>query len=163
MLSAVVRQIECNPALSETRLGATSPPPVCLKICDLKSDYSVQTPAAAYAYFNLITLSREPTEWLTILKELVQTAIKEAVDSARHAATDWLAISGIRTFALPGWNPPVLTASELLALCARSAAMNPADLAARIVSGLTAPDLREATAEFIQKLLDHCPIRGSWQ
>jgi len=159
MLSAVVRQLECNPTLAETRLGLTSPPPVCLKMRDLKNDYSVQTPAAAYAYFNLITLGREPADWLTILKELVQAAMQEVVGSARHTAADWLAISGIRA-SLPDWNPPVLTSSELLALCARSVALNPAELTARLISGLTAIDLREATAEFLQKLLSYCPLRG---
>lgn len=160
MLSAVVRQIECNPTLSETVLGATSPPPVCLKMRDLKNDYSVQTPNAAYAYFNLITLGRAPADWLAILKGLVQAAMKEAVAIAHNAAADWLAISGIRASALPDWNPPVLTYAELLALCARSAAMNPSDLSARIISSLTAIDLREATAEFLHKLLEYCPIRG---
>ncbi len=94
MLSMVVQQVEFNLELVETNLGTISAPPVCLKMCDLKKDYSVQTPAAAYAYFNLITLGRAPAACLDTLKVLVQTAMRRAATMAGRASADWHARAG---------------------------------------------------------------------
>jgi arginine utilization protein RocB len=160
MLSMVVQQVETNPALAEASLGMTSAPPVCLKICDLKESYSVQTPAAAYAYFNLITLEREPAACLTSLKALVQTAMRETAGIARRAAADWNARAGAGASSAPAWDPPVFTFQELLEICSRSTGDSPEVLTARISSSLTTGSLQEATAECVRQLLSYCPIQG---
>jgi arginine utilization protein RocB len=160
MLSMVVQMIETNPTLAETSLGSTSAPPVCLKMSDLKEDYSVQTPAAAYAYFNLITLDREPAACLEAIKQLVQAAMREAAGITRRASVAWHAQSGAGASAAPAWDPPVFTFQELLEICSRSTGDSPEVLTRKITGGLAAVSLQEATARCVQHLLSYCPIQG---
>ncbi|MDQ0220364.1 M20/M25/M40 family metallo-hydrolase [Peribacillus cavernae] len=55
-----------------------NPPPTCLKLTDLKEQYSVQTPTHAYALYNVLTIRQTPAEViekLTVIAEESSAAI----------------------------------------------------------------------------------------
>ncbi|SET48622.1 Peptidase family M20/M25/M40 [Natronincola peptidivorans] len=56
----LLERIHQNPHLSDTLGEIYTPAPTCLKQSDTKKDYSVQTPVAAYTYFNFVTLTSTP-------------------------------------------------------------------------------------------------------
>ena len=77
----VYRRLQLNPAFSQSRDGELTPPPVCLKMQDLKELYSVSTPLFAASYFNLVTVDLD-TE--ALLQELLQLARESFVSALKQ-------------------------------------------------------------------------------
>lgn len=77
----VYRRLQLNPALSQSRDGELTPPPVCLKMQDLKELYSVSTPLFAASYFNLVTVDLDPE---ALLQELLQLARESFVSALKQ-------------------------------------------------------------------------------
>ena len=77
----VYRRLQLNPAFSQSRDGELTPPPVCLKMQDLKELYSVSTPLFAASYFNLVTVDLDPE---ALLQELLQLARESFVSALKQ-------------------------------------------------------------------------------
>lgn len=77
----VYQRLQLNPAFSQSRDGELTPPPVCLKMQDLKELYSVSTPLFAASYFNLVTVDLD-TE--ALLQELLQLARESFVSALKQ-------------------------------------------------------------------------------
>lgn len=156
MLAEIIRHIELNPSLAGQLLGEKCPPPVCLGMSDNRTGYSVQTPPSAFAYFNVITLDKEPRQVMQTLKNLVHTALASAVDRVRTSAHLW---SPVDLHTTVTWDPPVYSLDEFLVLCSHATGKTPAVLASEITAELAATDLREATAEFVRRLGRFSPVK----
>lgn len=88
LAARIMLEINLDPSLCDTASGETSPPPVSLRMKDLKKEYSVQTCDAAVLYFNFPTHSRTPDAVLALVKERTAKAMGEALEeiSKRKAA-----------------------------------------------------------------------------
>lgn len=75
--AALMQEIELGTDFIDTQDGYATPAPTCLKLSDLKEDYSVQTPLDSYIYFNVMTLKRTPQEMI----EAMEQAAKRAFES----------------------------------------------------------------------------------
>ncbi len=112
LVAEVTRRVDYNPDLCETAYGEVTPPPVSLKLTDLKDHYTVQTPLYSWAYYNWFTFTKSPADVLSEFRQLVTDAFgylhAEFTDrAARHAA-----LGSTRT-PLAAWMPRVFTFAEL--------------------------------------------------
>ncbi|RSK27747.1 M20/M25/M40 family metallo-hydrolase [Bacillus sp. HMF5848] len=73
MISEVNRHIELNTEFCETIAKEVTPPPVNLYLKDLKTDYSVQTPHAAAALYNIMMMEKNLP---TLINDLKKVAIE---------------------------------------------------------------------------------------
>ncbi|KGX85836.1 M20/M25/M40 family metallo-hydrolase [Pontibacillus marinus] len=62
MVSYIAQELELNESFIETVGNETTPPPVSLMQRDLKEEYSVQTPQAAVAMYNVLYLKQSTRE-----------------------------------------------------------------------------------------------------
>lgn len=72
MAAEAVNQIELSDNYIDRKGDEATPPPTCLKLADLKGEYSVQTPSHAYVLYNILTLTSSPDE---LLEKLQHTLI----------------------------------------------------------------------------------------
>jgi arginine utilization protein RocB len=114
LAAEITRRIECNTALSDVTAGAAAPPPVSLKQSDLKTQYDVTTPAAAWCYYNVLTHGRSATDVLETVVDLVQEALHSALQYLHEQAQRYHALTQ-QAQEPPSWHPLVLTAAELQA------------------------------------------------
>lgn len=114
LAAEITRRIECNAALSDVVDGAASPPPVSLKQSDLKTQYDVTTPAAAWCYYNVLTHGRPATAVLESIVELVREALDSALGYLHEQARRYNQLAGQHADP-PVWQPLVLTFAELQA------------------------------------------------
>ncbi len=73
LAASVVAQMELDGEYIDFSHGCCTPAPTCLKLGDMKTQYSVQTPCAAYAYFNMLTLEKTPEQ---VLERMEKTAVR---------------------------------------------------------------------------------------
>jgi len=81
LMSEVTRQIEINVDLSDSDDDLVTPPPTCLKQKDLKKLYSAQTPTAAVAYYNYLTLKKSPREVYRELESICYKAFENVLEN----------------------------------------------------------------------------------
>ncbi len=159
LLSEITAQLELSPDLIDCAQGCYTPAPTCLKQSDLKAAYSVQTPAAAYAYFNVMTLTRTPEQLLTQLEALITEAFETVLHNVelRRAQAEQKLGRAVRGEAFV---PRVLRYGELLRIC-RAAHGERFDrhMEAFLQNSATA-DLRQLTVETIREAHRFCPDRS---
>ncbi|UFJ41615.1 M20/M25/M40 family metallo-hydrolase [Brevibacillus humidisoli] len=81
VLAELTREIDYNPSLCDQMYGEVTPPPVSLKQTDLKPYYDVQTPLAAFAYYNYLVVSQSPLQVMEIMKECAIRAFERAIET----------------------------------------------------------------------------------
>jgi len=116
LTAKIIEKIEQNPELSDSAGNFRVPAPVCLKQSDIKSSYSVSTPAASYAYFNFMTVISSPDEILTKLKQISKEAFAEVLYSIERNADRLQTLTGSKP-KLPVIKPMVITFQELYEMC----------------------------------------------
>ena len=119
LLAEVIRMLELNPGFSDACAGEFTYPPTVLVGGDLKKEYNVSTPPAAWACFNIFTLAVSPREIMAKLARLCQQAAANAAASFHRSAAAWQSLSGTK-LSLPEIRPQVLTFSELWQQCLRA-------------------------------------------
>ncbi len=118
LAAEVTRRVDYNPDLCEEALGEVTPPPVSLKLTDRKEFYTVQTAAAAWAYFNWFTLLLSPAEVLERFRTVVAEAFGELAAELKSRAAQYTRRVGSPT-RLVAVDPRVYTYAELSAHVAR--------------------------------------------
>lgn len=78
MATEVYKKLHFNTEFCQRKSGETTPPPVCLKMQDLKTTYSVSTPLYSAAYYNIVTINLNPEE---AMNKLIKIGKKAFVDS----------------------------------------------------------------------------------
>jgi arginine utilization protein RocB len=79
IISELTKEIDYNPLLCDELYGEWTLPPVTLKQSDLKPFYDVQTPLAAFVYYNFFVHSWSPKDVLYKLKDHAQRAFRSAI------------------------------------------------------------------------------------
>lgn len=92
----VYRRLQLNPAFSQSRDGELTPPPVCLKMQDLKELYSVSTPLFAASYFNLVTVDLDPEALLQELLQLARESFVSALKQLQERAEAYTGLFGVK-------------------------------------------------------------------
>lgn len=159
LTSKIVEKLEQNPAFCDCAGGAYSPAPLCLKQTDTKDVYTVQTPVAAYAYFNLMTYRRNPDTVLREMLDIARESFSEVLDGLARRRRDFEALSGRSMADKPAFAPKVLTWGELCALCVSAHG----DAFTRHMAAFTAAnperDFRELTVQAVAEAHKFCPDR----
>jgi arginine utilization protein RocB len=114
LAAEITRRVECNVALSDVVDGAVAPPPVSLKQADLKAQYDVTTPAAAWCYYNVLTHGRSVADVQARIVALVREALDSALGYLQEQARSYSQLAQ-QIAEPPAWEPLVLTFAELQA------------------------------------------------
>lgn len=72
-------RLQMQPELCDVRYGEVTPPPVCLKMKDLKETYSVTTPLYSLAYYSKNTMDLDPESLIETLRGIAAEAMDEAI------------------------------------------------------------------------------------
>jgi arginine utilization protein RocB len=81
VMSELTKEIDYNTDLCDEWEGEITVPPVSLKQQDMKPFYDVQTPLAAFSYFNFLVHSWSPKEVLKRLKAHGEKAFSRAIST----------------------------------------------------------------------------------
>lgn len=158
LTSKIIETIELNPELSDSIESFRVPAPVCLKQSDTKTAYSVSTPAAAYAYFNFMTVTSSPDEVLKKLKTLGEKAFIEVLHSIENKADLLKTHTGSKP-KLPSIKPMVVTFQELFAMCSDARGKEFNEYMRRFINEYSVSDLRELSIDIVKEVHKFCPYR----
>ncbi|HWR61945.1 MAG TPA: M20/M25/M40 family metallo-hydrolase, partial [Clostridia bacterium] len=154
----IIEKLELNPDLSDAVEGFRVPAPVCLKQADVKAAYSVSTPAAAYAYFNFMTIVSSPDEILEKLRYIGEEAFVEVLGNIRNRADRLQALTGSKP-KLPEIKPMVVTFQELYAMSLKARGNEFSEHMSGYMKELPAGDLRELSLDVVREVHKFCPYR----
>lgn len=112
LMSEVTRQIEINVDLADSYEDLVSPPPTCLKQKDLKKLYSAQTPTAAVAYYNYLTLQKSPKQVYQELEKLCHKAFQNVLDNFKKQHEKYAETAGKKAPKVK-WKPKVYSFNEI--------------------------------------------------
>ena len=161
LAAKIVEKLELNPGFSDSAAGSFVPPPVCLKQSDTKAEYSVQSPAAAYAYFNYMTLWQTPQDVMACLLSLAEDSFAEVLAQRREKASAYASKTG-ESINLPEWGPKAVSYQELYRLCKQEHGSKFEDhlreFAKNLVSGGDT-DLRSLSVKLVEETLKFSPLR----
>lgn len=112
--SAVYVRLAMNADYCEHMRGECTPPAVCLKMKDLKANYSVSIPMYAVSYYNLLTLDLDPEGITERLKALAYDAFTAVLEKRRQDMRRYGQLMP-RPIATRDFEPNVITYAELYA------------------------------------------------
>lgn len=96
MSAEVYKKLHFNSEFCQQNYGETTPPPVCLKMQDLKNTYSVSTPLYTAAYYNIITTSLSPEKAMCKLTEIAKEAFASSLKFMDLKMDEYAAVAGSR-------------------------------------------------------------------
>ena len=158
LTAKIIEEIELNPDLSDVSASFRTPAPVCLKQSDTKNSYSVSTPAAAYSYFNFITVTSAPDEVLNKLKSISEKAFEEVLHSIENKADRLQSLAGSKP-KLPSIKPMVITFRELYKMCLEARGKEFDEHMESFIKESQASDLRELSVDIVREAHKFCPYR----
>jgi arginine utilization protein RocB len=161
LTAKIIEKLDADSEFSDASCGVTVPPPVCLKQSDMKKAYSVQSPIAAYTYFNFMTLSRTPHEVMQSMVAVSREAFEEVIADLRQKAEKRLERTG-ETAALSVREAKVLTFRELWQWCREANGSMFEQHMKEFVqkhSMSGGGDLRSFSIEIVQEAHKFCPYR----
>ena len=112
--AAVYARLAMNADYCEHMRGECTPPAVCLKMKDLKANYSVSIPMYAVSYYNLLTLDLDPEGITERLKALAYDAFSAVLEKRWQDMRRYGQLMP-RPIATRDFEPNVITYAELYA------------------------------------------------
>ena len=112
--AAVYARLAMNTDYCEHMRGECTPPAVCLKMKDLKANYSVSIPMYAVSYYSLLTLDLDPEGITERLKALAYDAFTAVLEKRRQDMRRYGQLMP-RPIATRDFEPNVITYAELYA------------------------------------------------
>lgn len=112
--SAVYARLAMNADYCEHMRGECTPPAVCLKMKDLKANYSVSIPMYAVSYYSLLTLDLDPEGITERLKALAYDAFSAMLEKRRQDMRRYGQLMP-RPISTRDFEPNVITYAELYA------------------------------------------------
>ena len=94
MSTQLYHKLEMNTDFCQQSLGETTPPPVCLKMQDLKGTYSASIPLYAVAYYSFITVQLNPDEMNSRLLKLAEASMQDAIRFMDEKAAAYAKLTG---------------------------------------------------------------------
>ena len=89
MSTEVYKRLHMNAEFCQSNLGETTPPPVCLKMEDLKTTYSVSTPLYSASYYNIVTIDLNPEETMRKVSVIANEAFNASLKFVKEKATEF--------------------------------------------------------------------------
>lgn len=114
--SELTCRLDYNTDFCDEMFGEVTLPPVSLKQTDLKEKYDVQTPLAAFSYFNFFVHSWSPKDVLERLKEVAATAFEQAHTRFQTRYRQYCELSG-DPYQPEFFEPRIYTYEALYAEC----------------------------------------------
>ena len=111
LVAELTRLIELNPDLCDEAQGEVTIPPMSLKQADFKEGYTVQTPLAAYSYYNFFTHAMNPKDVMVKMKEKAIEAFDNIVKYTNESYEKFCEMGGHVYTELP-WKTRVYTWEE---------------------------------------------------
>lgn len=111
IIAELNRNIELNPDLSDIAQGEATVPPTSLKQTDTKVGYTVQTPLAAYSYYNFFTHSMSPKDVMVKIKEKAVESFDNVVERLNDSYKSYCEL-GNHTYTKLPWETRVYTWEE---------------------------------------------------
>jgi len=108
----VYRLLHFNSGFCQQNMGETTPPPVCLKMQDLKTTYSVSTPLYTAAYYNIVTIKLDPEKAMDMLTEIGDRAFRNALSFMQQKQDEFEKVCGEKPVTYP-IQPCVMTFRQL--------------------------------------------------
>ena len=158
LTAKIIEEIELNPELSDAVGSFRTPTPVCLKQSDTKAAYSVSTPAAAYAYFNFMTVVSSPDDVLKKLKSIGEKAFIDALRNIEDKAERLQVLTGSKP-KLPSIKPMVVTFQELYEMCLKPRGKEFDEHMEAFVKESSISDLRELSVNMVREVHKFCPYK----
>lgn len=158
LTAKIVQEINLNPRLCDTSHGEVTPVPICLKQSDTKTTYNVQTPYAAYAYFNWMTLTKTPQQVMATMRAIAEEAFVETLAENRKRGEEYFAMVGNEAD-FPRFAPKVVTYQELYQMCVDAHGEEFEAHIHEFKSQSTTVDMREATLEVLAEVHRFCPYK----
>lgn len=112
LAAEVYRMLHLNSEFCQQSHGETTPPPVCLKMQDLKTAYSVSTPLYTAAYYNMVTVNLNPEQVMKQLLTIGKRAFENALALMDSRADEFERIAGEKPVTYP-ISPCVMTFRQL--------------------------------------------------
>lgn len=159
LTSKIVEKLEQNPAFCDSAGEFYSPAPLCLKQTDTKDVYTVQTPVAAYAYFNLMTYRRNPDTVLHEMLDIARDSFAEVLDGLNARRRAFESLSGVSMAGKPVFQPKVLTWHELYQLCESAHGPDFGRHMRDFIACSPERDFRALTVQVIAEAHKFCPDR----
>lgn len=94
IISELTKEIDYNPLLCDEKYGEWTLPPITLKQTDLKPFYDVQTPLAAFVYYNFFVHSWSPKDVLEKLRVHGERAFQRAILTYKERHEMYRKLSG---------------------------------------------------------------------
>lgn len=111
LVAELTRNIELNTDLCDISQGEVTIPPISLRQTDTKIDYNVQTPLAAYSYYNFFTHSMNPSDVMVKMKEIAAKSFDNIIDYLNDSYSKYCKLSGAN-FENLQWRPRVYSWEE---------------------------------------------------
>lgn len=159
LTAAIIEGIEQNPDLADAYEGIYAPSPVCLKQSDTKENYSVQTPMAAYTYFNYLTLHSSPDEVMDKMKKIAADVFEKVMESISQKAERIAVLTGNKPD-LPQFQPKVYTYEELYDICLEKHGSVFEEHMKQFIKNSKAEDLRVLSIDMVKEVHSFCPDRN---
>ena len=165
LTAKIIERIDSNPKLSDFVNGVFAPAPVCLKGSDTKTSYSVQTPTAAYTYFNFMTLHKTPQEVLHDMLTVAETAFMDVLVDRKNKLEECSRLTG-HTSDSPDIEPKVMTFQELYNWCYEAHGAKFESHLKEFIDSYwlnrnhTDLDLRDLSIEIVKEVHQFCPYRN---
>ncbi|TQI68288.1 M20/M25/M40 family metallo-hydrolase [Clostridium sp. KNHs216] len=163
LTSKIIERVDSNPELCDFAGGTHVPPPVCLKQADVKTAYSVQTPTAAYAYFNYMTLTQTPAQVMERMIHAAEDAFSAALEDIRNNAGKYARITGNPAL-LPSVEPKVVSFQELYDCCLKAHGQefdrHMKEYIRKLQAENPGEDLRELSVAAVREAHTFYPYRG---
>ncbi len=162
LTAKIIEKLDVNSEFSDVSCGIAAPPPVCLKQSDTKRAYSVQSPFAAYTYFNFMTLTSTPDAVMRRLVATAQDAFEEVITDLQKMAEKRFERTG-ESASVPARESKVVTFRQLWQWCREAEGSRfEKHMEAFIRSRGTQEgcgDLREFSIEVVREVHQFCPYR----
>ena len=152
--AALYSRLALNTDYCESARGECTPPAVCLKMKDLKANYSVSVPMYAVSYYSLLTLDLDPDGIISRLKAIATDAFEDVLEKRRENLEKYKKIMP-HPFTTRDFTPLVMTYSELYALVKAEHADIDEELK-RLVDSLSAKgcELQDIGIEIVRRVYE---------
>lgn len=111
IIAELNRNIELNTELCDIAQGEVTVPPTSLKQTDTKVGYTVQTPLAAYSYYNFFTHSMSPKDVIEKIKEKAVLSFNNVIEKLDESYKSFCDL-GNHTYTKLPWKARVYTWEE---------------------------------------------------
>jgi arginine utilization protein RocB len=152
LAAELIRRINLNPEFCDLWQGECTAPPVALKLRDLKTQYTVQTPFGSFVYFNYLVFHASVPEITEKLKKAAGDSVQALLELSNGRYRDFCARSGINYSPLH-WEGEILCYGELAARCRERGVLDEGRLRSIAEEGKAAgADKRETALEIVRYL-----------